>query len=639
MVYDDLRSQYANFSTKEFTAPSNNIHVVFWEKLQIPKSFKPASILPDVSSKSSKPASILPDLSSSSDESFIEVPSSNTVAVKKKRKSAPVKRKCKTVDMDSFESAMEQLNAFSPEKQSRMNDIHSKPSVLPKNNVSHISANFPRQKLPVQKVINMSDSASSMPKPKIQKQVIANPKPTLPVPIQDKNPLKSSPSITPVSKSKAPQTSVHSANARPVKSKAATNTSIPNNTSAKPSTTNQSSKRRAPKDKEKLSASKTSTVPGLSNSAKQKTPTSACTNKPTIPAVTSQQSNGQPGTAPQAVPHVTNMNHAVASSDMRSSSPNIIDMLESISSYPQQSQQPATVAVSSANPTSQPLSKPRHLKLLSKKITATARTESYKQAPVRGSQPSQPVSNGSYSAIMDTLAGVSKRKSSDSIARSVNKSQVAARTNTPSAPKVKKSCLDLVQPLLLKSKLEKQKMLSGYVPKNERPEVSPARKKVKFDALAAPVKKAKSSAKKGSSTKSKTSSKKNPASLVTASVNSNPAANNSLQPSAHVPAQICASYKSAISYPQTQTNINTSTWQTNNHSSHQSANFANQSYANPQPYINGFDQNAYSNPHGSSGLANNDDDSYISSMLSFLDAPLPESQDMPSLDDMFSEFL
>ncbi|XP_067945117.1 SUMO-specific isopeptidase USPL1-like [Watersipora subatra] len=34
MCYDDLRSQYAQFSTKRFLVPAHNIHIVFWEALE-----------------------------------------------------------------------------------------------------------------------------------------------------------------------------------------------------------------------------------------------------------------------------------------------------------------------------------------------------------------------------------------------------------------------------------------------------------------------------------------------------------------------------------------------------------------------------------------------------------------------------
>ena len=36
MCYDDLRSQYAQFSAEKFSVPPSNIHIVFWEALQQP---------------------------------------------------------------------------------------------------------------------------------------------------------------------------------------------------------------------------------------------------------------------------------------------------------------------------------------------------------------------------------------------------------------------------------------------------------------------------------------------------------------------------------------------------------------------------------------------------------------------------
>lgn len=41
MRYDDLRSQYAQFSIDKFSAPADNIHMVFWERISLtPKSHK-----------------------------------------------------------------------------------------------------------------------------------------------------------------------------------------------------------------------------------------------------------------------------------------------------------------------------------------------------------------------------------------------------------------------------------------------------------------------------------------------------------------------------------------------------------------------------------------------------------------------
>ena len=185
MVYDDLRSQYANFTTEIFTAPSNNIHVVFWEKLQ---AVKPVPVAP-----------VLPDASSDSDESFLEVPVSSKPAAKQKLSANVARLKSQPEGVDSFQSAMDLLSVFSPEKPCQVNCDSVKPvntSTGTQQRTFSIDLDVPAKhvyspsaSVPTRKVIKQFDNVPAKPEPNVirtDRFVKSRPEPEKAVPIPER---------------------------------------------------------------------------------------------------------------------------------------------------------------------------------------------------------------------------------------------------------------------------------------------------------------------------------------------------------------------------------------------------------------------------------------------------------------------
>ena len=399
-----------------------------------------------------------------------------------------------------------------------------------------------------------------------------------------------------------------------------------------------------PKSNGKKSSQK-STVTQASYSAEQTVPNNNAAQKD---AGLTEQASIKPPVSQLAPAVSSNMNQTATSKrslPSKSPSPNIIDMLESVPASPtQQDMQPSSAVVQTTDRSlCQPKAKPRQLKLLSKKISAPVRPSATQSS---GDRSAQPVSQGSYNDIMNRLAGVKEPKRVNNAQKPAPKlTKVATAGSAPPTQKVNKSYLDLVQPLLVKSKLEKEKMYGGYVSRKERQGLSPARKKVKFDEPAPVIKKAdKKSRKKLAETitpKSIVGTSTSPKSAAKHAVNT--AGNDPLQ---HILASSAsaAAQNSTVQYisqqPPLQTfgNVNSTTWQTNNYQSNQMCYDSGQ-YNMPgsfQSPMDPFNQQMFSQPqYVTSGQVDND----MQSMLSFLEAPLSESQDMPSLDDMLSEFM
>lgn len=132
----------------------------------------------------------------------------------------------------------------------------------------------------------------------------------------------------------------------------------------------------------------------------------------------------------------------------------------------------------------------KQLKLLSTPVIRTQQSSNLRTAAPRSSLLDDAPSVSRYTDIMKTINRHSVDPSNQSLSGKRNYASLDSNRSMPSAHVTTKSYLDVVQPLLHKSKMQKGTALCGYVSRNKRKASrSPSpRKKVQFTAPDVPVK-------------------------------------------------------------------------------------------------------------------------------------------------------